>query len=1041
MWAQPGHRLYVSNEGDNTVSVIDTRTGEVEKTVSAGGRPRGMGLSPDGSKLYVALGDDDAIGVIDTNTLEQVKTIPAGSDPEAFAVHPNGAIYLSNEDEAKTTVLDPATGEIVAEIPVGIEPEGVGVSPDGKYVMVTSESTSMVHVIDTEAHEVVKNILVPARPREVVFTRGGRWAYVSCEVAGEIVKLDVENLEIAQQARLRTDIERAKPKGLQLSHDEETLYVSTGRGAAIAVVDAETLELRETIPVGRRVWGIALSADGSRLYAANGLDNSVSVVNTESNEEIRRIPVGERPWGAVLDDGPRTVSSREGRLGIDPSALETFIDGVIRSYRKQRRVAGLTLAVVKNGETILLKNYGIAALDPERPVEAKETLFRIGSISKTFTWTALMQLAEQGKLTIEDPVNQHLPPELQIPDEGYAKPIRIRHLMSHTPGFEDSIQALFENKTEELLTPDEFLQYYRPARVRPPGEVIAYSNYGVGLGGKIVEQVSGMPFEDYVEQNILEPLGMTRTTFRQPVGEEEDQQEDQQDEEEAPEAITEDLLADVSSGFTWENAYFQPQDFELITIPAAGSASSTARDMARWMRAHLDDGALNGARILKAETAQKMREKLFSNAEAIPGVTHGFIEYRFGKYRGLGHAGGTLSFFSNLVMIPELRFGIFLSANTGGAAPLTRDLPGLVVERFFPEARPAETPAPPDDFAERGKRFTGTYLANRRSYTKLEKLFVLFTGGFMKVSLADGYLVTSGPEGTRRWVEIASLTFQELGGGDRLVFREENGDVAGLSTGFGLWEWEKVNILQAPAFLGIMALLGLLTSATILLGLWRRRKPPEQSKLEIASFIILVGTALAWIIFYVTAGAALSEMASKGLQAVYDYPTPLLKNVLGLAVLASILTGVCVVFLIPVWQRRNWSLGRRFRHTLAVVILAGLVGSLYQWNVLGYNYFKGPQPPAPEAAAPASEGAEETPAADEEPGGEPAEPEGGTPGEQPAEEGEAGGEADAPEGEAPADSAPEEGGGEGSQEQEPAGQKSSGAAQEESGGRSAEAGA
>ena len=211
------------------------------------------GFSPDRALVYVALGEENAIGVIDARTLEVVKKISAGSDPEAFAVHPNGNIYLSNEDANLATALNPATGEILAEIPVGIEPEGVGVSPDGSRVMVTSESTFMVHVITVPEHEVVANVLVGARPREVTFSADGKLAYVTSEISGQVSKLDVAANAVVQQVKL--DLPKAKPKGVVVSPDQQTLDISTGSGNMIAALNADTLELLGTVKVGRRVWG------------------------------------------------------------------------------------------------------------------------------------------------------------------------------------------------------------------------------------------------------------------------------------------------------------------------------------------------------------------------------------------------------------------------------------------------------------------------------------------------------------------------------------------------------------------------------------------------------------------------------------------------------------------------------------------------------------------------------------------------------------------------------------------------------------------
>lgn len=302
--AEPTYRLFVTNEADDTVTVIDSRSSEVEKTVSIGARPRGIGFSPDRKQVYVALGNENAIAVLNIQTLEIDRKIQAGSDPEAFAVHGNGNIYLSNEDEGLASVLDPVSGKILAEIKVGLEPEGVGISPDGKQVLVTSESSNMVHIISVDKNELVANVLVGARPREVAFSSDGKYFWVTSEVAGQVSKVERStNRILVVNNRLRREINpRVKPKGLVLSPDESRLYISLGRGNAIAVLDPETLELQGSIPVGRRVWGLALSRDGKRLYATNGLDASLSVIDTEALKELAQIPTGEMPWGVVLDD-------------------------------------------------------------------------------------------------------------------------------------------------------------------------------------------------------------------------------------------------------------------------------------------------------------------------------------------------------------------------------------------------------------------------------------------------------------------------------------------------------------------------------------------------------------------------------------------------------------------------------------------------------------------------------------------------------------------------------------------------------------------
>ncbi len=252
-------RIFVTNEKSNTMSVIDAETRKVEHTIDVGDRPRGIGLSPDSSELYVAISEENKIVVLDPNSLKILRDFEAGSDPETFGVHPNGNIYISNEDDAKASVFDPKTGKQLAEIKVGLEPEGVAVSPDGKRVIVTSESTNMLHVIKAPENVIESNILIGSRPRAAVFTKSGDIAYATAEISGEVVKVDMNKAKILKTASLGDA--KAKPKDVILAKDEKTIYVAGGRANKIIVMDADTLEIIKGIPVGKRVWGLAMSGD------------------------------------------------------------------------------------------------------------------------------------------------------------------------------------------------------------------------------------------------------------------------------------------------------------------------------------------------------------------------------------------------------------------------------------------------------------------------------------------------------------------------------------------------------------------------------------------------------------------------------------------------------------------------------------------------------------------------------------------------------------------------------------------------------------
>lgn len=616
-------------------------------------------------------------------------------------------------------------------------------------------------------------------------------------------------------------------------------------------------------------------------------------------------------------------------------AFVGFVDGLVAGYMARDHLAGVTLSIVKDGEVLLAKGYGISGRDPERGVDPARTLFRVGSISKTFTWTAMMQLAEAGRLSLDDPVNDHLPASLKVPDQGFGEPIRIRHLMTHTPGFEDTaLGHLLSRTAGDVMPLKSYLEQFRPDRVRAPGLITSYSNYGAGLAGAIVAHVSGETFEDYIDAHILEPLGMTRATFREPLG--------AAGNDALPAPMADDLAADVSAGFVWKNGDWEARDFEIITqIAPAGALSVTAADMARFMLVHLGNGELDGVRILGEGTARAMHRRLFANADGVAGLAHGFWEYALpGGYRGYGHAGATLYFMSNMVIVPDLGLGFFLSTNTNTGRRFVRSFANELIERFFTDgaARAAE---PPADFARRGKRFEGTYMTNRRAYTLLEKISEI-PRGFATISVTDdGYLLMSARGETIRYVEIAPLTFRQVDGPSTIAFRlGADGDISHLLTSSGVSAGDRVGFFARPLWFGLILALAAVTAIGCGVGWWLRRGSKlGQSEHERWSGQLLPGLGVLWIVFLALFGGAVGKMAAIGNEAVYGYPSAPLIMSLWLAMLGALGTVAALASLWPVWRDRHWSLWRRIRHSLAVAVWFALVLTLHGWNVIGLRYF------------------------------------------------------------------------------------------------------
>ncbi|MFT3882952.1 MAG: serine hydrolase domain-containing protein [Gemmatales bacterium] len=332
----------------------------------------------------------------------------------------------------------------------------------------------------------------------------------------------------------------------------------------------------------------------------------------------------------------------------DAADLEAFFDGAMRVPMESKHIAGGVVAVVANGKVVFTKGYGYADIAARKPVDPETTMFRIASISKPFTWTAVMQQVEAGKLDLDADVNKYLK-DVQIPATK-EKPITLKNILTHTPGFEDHVIGLFAKEPDKRPL-GEILKTQIPMRVREPGTLASYSNHGTALAGYAVECVSGQPWEEYIEQKIVKPLGMTHTLIRQPAREQ--------------------LPADLSKGYKWEGGRFEGKGFEYCPAGPAGCISASAIDMTKFMLAHLGDGQLGDARILKAETARKMREPLFRHNDHVSAMCYGFFEEKHHGLRLIGHGGDTLWFHSLMQLIPEKNVGYFISFNTdtsGGVA-------------------------------------------------------------------------------------------------------------------------------------------------------------------------------------------------------------------------------------------------------------------------------------------------------------------------------------------------------------------------------------
>ncbi len=298
------HEVYVTNEKDNTVSVIDTSTLAVVRTIPVGKRPRGILFSHDYSQFFVCASDSDAVQVFDTASGKQLFDLPSGDDPEQFAMSADGKrLFIANEDNAVTTIVDIASRQVVKQVDVGVEPEGMAVSPDDSLAVTTSETTNMAHVIDTKTLEVIDNILVDSRPRHAEFTPDGKKLLVTSEIGGTMSVIDIALGKIEHKIEFTIpgiSRDNIQPVGVKILKDGSLAFVALGPANRVAVVDLKSFEVKKYYLVGQRVWHLALTPEEDFMFTTNGVSNDVTVIDLRREKAVKSVKVGRYPWGVAV---------------------------------------------------------------------------------------------------------------------------------------------------------------------------------------------------------------------------------------------------------------------------------------------------------------------------------------------------------------------------------------------------------------------------------------------------------------------------------------------------------------------------------------------------------------------------------------------------------------------------------------------------------------------------------------------------------------------------------------------------------------------
>jgi len=587
--------------------------------------------------------------------------------------------------------------------------------------------------------------------------------------------------------------------------------------------------------------------------------------------------------------------------------IESRVEQLVRESLEEHDIPGATVAVVRDGSVTLAEGYGVVERGTERAVEAT-TPFRAGSVSKPVVGTAVARLVARGDLDLETAVSAYVDDDLRSWEES----VTVGQLLTHTAGFETTNLGMWYPTPADTDPLSAHLDESMPAQVRSPGERGSYSNHGVALAGQALASVTGRAFPEAMETLLLDPAGMDRSSFDQPL----------------PDGIRDAHAAGHDSTLT------DAQVAGLGMAPA-GALSTTAEDMARFIRLHLSGGRLDGTQLLPEAAIDTSQQQQFTHQEQLAGMALGFVEQSHGDVRVLRHSGGTPGFLSELLVVPDHEFGLFLSFNSTDASDPVEEIPETVLDAVLPGPSP-DVPEPTGEPTRAGE-LTGTYRILRTAETTHDAfLFTLLNTVSIEVSVDDGALLLDELDG--RWVEREPLVFQNPETGERLAFEHDGGEtflyVGGTPSAFRRIEWYERADLQGVV--AALALVGLMT------GLFRWA-PAREAELSWRAWLASTPRHPKRLARLVAFGGSLAVLGFFGITAAYFVSSPRAflvdpSSLYGVAFLLPALGAVAAVPAVVVaglsWRERYWSIRRRLHFSLVAAALLGTTLFLWHWNLL-----------------------------------------------------------------------------------------------------------
>lgn len=585
---------------------------------------------------------------------------------------------------------------------------------------------------------------------------------------------------------------------------------------------------------------------------------------------------------------------------LSASNVPTAIEQAAPASMERHHAPGAVVVFVTQGGGEIIRTFGVADAETKRPVDPDRTAFRTGSISKVFTGMAAQILVAEGRLSLEGDANKYLR-DFRVP-EAFGKPVTLRSLLTHTAGFDDRYIGKSARTFDGAQPLNAFLQRFLPPRVIPPGEIYTYSNLGIALAGLLVENASGRPFAEYVEQAIFRPLGMEYSSFLLP----------------------ERIRQSAALPHRWTGSGYESLPWDYLQDAPAGMHMGSGRDMARliqWALEHQDHAVF---------------QQLFTNHPRLGDAAA--WGWHLGVVRGrpsAGHDGGYAGVRARLRVVFQREnnpgFGYFIAVNSASEGVLYDVEKSLLDALGLPENPPTEqSTAKPAKWDRDVSRFSGSYRPARYSRTSLTKVGVLIgmLGRDLRIgTTADGTITMPKLDGSpRRMVQVEPLLFQSLDDDYFCAFRSgEHGAITHLFTS-GTSSLEKVPWFETLPFQRTLCAVTFVLLMAFSFHAIRRRvldEPLQRPVGWVSNLLMLHGLGLGLVLI-------LTPAIERESGFMYGLPWSMwIVQTLPLIAVA------CTVWLIVVWVR---SKSVRSFATLAVLATGGYLWFLNTWSLLGYRF-------------------------------------------------------------------------------------------------------